>query len=289
MWKKRIKVWTVSLLLSLLALPIVNVLIETFVLNGEEGSFFTNVQFLFMVFAVYATPVIILTAIPVQLLAAYVAGKAKRFKVLLSFLIHIIPAVQIGLFGGIGFISLTVLVALIFFTVDYLIMYKETSIKFRYLLFVPFSLLLLFSVPDLLNRTEDAIDYNLIKAKETPNVHLTVNEEKITIKPSSCWSSDDREGCGKDTEPYLLPIDPIGIEELAVSGDVEVVVTVEDEESYTMNAYYLDGNEVVQVDVTGNTFTLPSHIHEQVVKVSVTTDMQQILSFSFGIRNGNRN
>lgn len=56
-----------------------------------------------------------------------------------------------------------------------------------------------------------------------------------------------------------------------------------------MKAYYLDGDEIVEVNAQGNKFTLTAHIHEQVVKVVVTTENNQILSFAFGIRNGVRN
>ncbi|MGG7619590.1 hypothetical protein [Bacillus coreaensis] len=91
-----------------------------------------------------------------------------------------------------------------------------------------------------------------------------------------------------DTVPIILSISPVGLDEFVVSGEVEIELNVAEEEKFPMKAYYLDRDEIVEMNAKGNKFTLPAHIHEQGVKVVVTTANNQILSFAFGIRNGVR-
>jgi hypothetical protein len=289
MWTNRMKVVIVSLFLSLLVLPLLSGVFEPLVRGEGDVTVFEEYWLLLLAFAMYATPVILCTAVPVNLIAGFVTKKVKHFKLLMSFLIHIIPAGLIGLMGGIGFTSLTLFVAFIFFGVDYLIIHRESSIKFRYVALVPFAIILFSILPEIMEIAEDSIDYTVIKNKKTPQIDLYVNQKRASIHPSSCWTNNKSEGCMVDTEPYILPISPVGIDEMVVSGDVEVEVIIANEEKHLpMDAYYIDGNEIVKTNVTKNTFTLPAHIKEQVVKVVITTESNQKLFFSFGIRNGNR-
>ncbi|WP_139205992.1 MULTISPECIES: hypothetical protein [unclassified Bacillus (in: firmicutes)] len=168
-------------------------------------------------------------------------------------------------------------------------MRKEIQIKFRYLILIPYMLLGLSLIPNMITRVKETMDYNIMHDQGPPIIDLYVNEEKVSVKPGTCWSPDGSEGCPIDRKPYLLPIDPVGIDEFVVSGEIIVKTKfMNSKDEYSMEAYYLDGNEIKEIHESNNSFILPENIRDQVVKVTITTEPSQKLSFSFGIRNRNR-
>ncbi|WP_217642782.1 hypothetical protein [Bacillus sp. UNCCL13] len=57
----------------------------------------------FFIIGIYAAPIITIIAIPVNLLAAYLTKRMERYKNIVSFVVHIIPAFLVGLVGGLFF------------------------------------------------------------------------------------------------------------------------------------------------------------------------------------------
>jgi hypothetical protein len=85
-----------------------------------------------------------------------------------------------------------------------------------------------------------------------------------------------------------LPTDDVGIVEFQVDDKANVHINLKDtDQTYEIEVYYLKEEKTKKITAKKNSFALPKDIQEQVVKVNVRMKNTQMLSFSFGIRNGN--
>lgn len=282
-FKKKIIVSLISIVISILILPLI---------LGEYGNNFIHDYLgLILIYSLFASPFMILLGIPVNIIAGFVLKKVTRFKPFINLLLHSVPALIIGviLFNEEFFlIFIPVFISSIFFVVDTLVFLRESTSKKKYfVLIVPFIFLLTLLTPNLIDKWQ----FSQIQNEELPLVELDVNGEVVEITPNTCWDSDGSNGCPVDNKPYLLPIDPIGINEFNVEKEVEIKTRVHipnSKRDYSISVFYIDGKKIKDLKVEGNEFLIPTHIQEQVVKVNITMDNSQKVSFQYGIRTGNR-
>ncbi|MEK3805426.1 hypothetical protein MHB63_02340 [Bacillus sp. FSL H8-0547] len=279
---KRTKTIVLSIIISLLVFPIA--------LGFENnGNLLMEYARNFVFCTVYGGPFLLIAGVPVHLLAGFIVGKVKRFKLTVSFFIHILPAAIIGfaLFGEAGFlIGIPVISASVFFAADAVI-YRRVShpAKIAGVVLLPALIYVLMCIPQLIQKVE----FQAIQNEPEPMAELTVNEETSPIRLSTCWDSDDSSGCPIDREPYLLPTDDVGVAEFQVNGEAFAELNfLNTDRSFTLEVYYLTENGVEKIKTDQNGFTLPDGIKEQVIKGTATMDNSQKVSFSVGIRSGNR-
>ncbi|WP_411334801.1 hypothetical protein ACK1LH_06395 [Metabacillus indicus] len=280
--KRRTKTIVLSIIISLLVFPIV--------LGFESrGNLLMQYRRNFVFCTVYGGPFLLIAGVPVHLLAGYIVGKIKKFKLTVSFLIHILPAAFIGfaLFGEAAFlIGIPVISAAVFFAVDAVI-YRRVNhpIKIAGVVLLPALIYVLMCIPQLIQKAE----FRAIQNEPEPMAELTVNEQTSPIRLGTCWDSDDSSGCPIDREPYLLPTDDVGVAEFQVNGEAFAELNfLNTDRSFTLEVYYLTDNGVEKIKTDQNGFTLPDGIKEQVIKGTATMDNSQKVSFSVGIRSGNR-
>lgn len=280
--KKKLFVSLISIVIAILGLPLV--------LGEYHTSFIQEYIGTMIFYGFFATPYMVFLGASVNILSGFVLKRISRFKMFINFLLHTIPALIIGfvMFSGGPFvlICIPILVSSIFFTVDTLVFQKEQKSRKKYtVIILPFAIWLILLIPNFV----DKLEFAEIQKEEIPRVELNVNGEVVKIKPSTCWDSDDSSGCPVADEPFLLPIDPVGINVFDMADEAEVKVSIPNtKKKYTLTVFYIDENVTKKLTVKGNKFTLPAHIHEQVVMVTATMDSSQKVYFYFGIRNGNR-
>ncbi|KEZ52485.1 hypothetical protein [Metabacillus indicus] len=279
---KRTKTIVLSIIISLLVFPAV---------LGFENSENLLMEYArnFVFCTVYGGPFLLIAGVPVHLLAGFIVEKIERFKLTVSFLIHILPAAAIGfaLFGEAAFlIGIPVISAAVFFAVDALIFRRVIHpAKIAGIVLLPVLIYGLMCIPQLIQKAE----FRDIKNEPRPMAELTVNEQTSSIRLGSCWDSDDSSGCPIDREPYLLPTDDVGVTEFQVDGEAFAELNfLNTDRSFTLEVYYLTDDGVEQIKTDQNGFTLPDGIKEQVIKGTATMDNSQKVSFSVGIRSGNR-
>ncbi|MEM5017666.1 hypothetical protein WKH31_15335 [Metabacillus indicus] len=280
--KRRTKTIVLSIIISLLVFPIV--------LGFESrGNLLMQYGRNFVFCTVFGGPFLLIAGVPVHLLAGFIVEKSKRFKLTVSFLIHILPAAAIGfaLFGEAAFlIGIPVISAAVFFAVDALIFRRVIQpVKIAGIVLLPVLIYGLMCLPQLIQKAE----FRAIQNEPRPMAELTVNEQTSSIRLGTCWDSDDSSGCPIDREPYLLPTDDVGVAEFQVNGEAFAELNfLNTDRSFTLEVYYLTDNGVEKIKTDQNGFTLPDGIKEQVIKGTATMDNSQKVSFSVGIRSGNR-
>ncbi|MGD6793131.1 hypothetical protein [Metabacillus indicus] len=278
---KRTKTIVLSIIISLLVFPIA-------VGFENNGNLLMEYARNFVLCTMYGGPFLLVIGVPVHLLAGYIVEKSKRFKLTVSFLIHILPAAIIGfaLFGEAGFlIGIPVISASVFFAADAVIYRRVSRPAIAGIVLLPVLIYGLMCIPQLIQKAE----FRAIQNEPEPMAELTVNEQTSPIRLGTCWDSDDSSGCPIDREPYLLPTDDVGVAEFQVNGEAYAELNfLNTDRSFTLEVYYLTDNGVEKIKTDQNGFTLPDGIKEQVIKGTATMDNSQKVSFSVGIRSGNR-
>jgi hypothetical protein len=276
--KNKLFVSLISIVISILGLPLV--------LGEYHSNFIQEYIGMTILYGIFALPYIVFVGTPVNVLSGFILKRISRFKMFINFMLHAIPALITGLFVFPYIIGIPILVSSIFFVVDTLVFQKEQKSRKKFTVIVlPFAIWFILLIPVFIDKRESAA----IQKEEIPRVELNVSGEVVKITPSTCWDSDDSSGCPVDNKPFLLPIDPFVKNEFYVVDESVVEITIPNtKRKYTINVFYIDGNETKKLTAKDNKFILPAHIPEQAVKVIVSMDSSQKVSFKFGIRNGNR-
>jgi hypothetical protein len=296
--KQKIRVSVIAISISFLLLPILYpidlpfglTLLEV-IMSGVEN--YLRGFFLYLSVGIVFIGVI---GIPVNLLAGILVQKSKRFKHLVNFVIHLLPAFMVSVFFNfweVPFIEIPVIVASIFFVVDEVI-YLKINLKrkgYALILLVPILMYFIFNGPGILQNLEGKQTADNINKKGPPTITLEVQGKKIPWKEQVgyCWSSHD--GCVEDTEPFLLPIDPIGITELTISGPTEFKFifgnSVGDPE---IILYYMEDEfeTIKAIRVVNSQVEIPATIPEQAVKVVAKWDNNEMVNFLIALRTGER-
>ncbi|MGM7702981.1 hypothetical protein ACSVDE_14720 [Pseudalkalibacillus sp. Hm43] len=159
-------------------------------------------------------------------------------------------------------------------------------------IFVSFILLISFFaafIPIFHETIQHEIIVRKMDTTEIPVPVVKINDEASLIGKVErmCWGIDCMEG---HPGPYVLPIDPIGIAEFDIQGKAHIEINLnQTERDYKSIRYmYIENDEIHDKTIQRSSFTLPSTIPEQVVKVTVEMKDTQKFTFAFGIRNGNR-
>jgi hypothetical protein len=186
--------------------------------------------------------------------------------------------------------GIPVIVAAIFFAVDE-ILQKERNIGIKaFFALVPMIITGIVLAPSILEKAETKRVMHEMDMNGPPQPVINVNGMTADIeRPNACWDSDGSTGCPINKDPYILPIDPVGIDEFKVSGGIKVKIKMNNtDQDFILQAYYIHQNEAKEIKGKDNEFELPENIQEQVVQVTAIMGNTQRVSFVFGIRNGIR-
>jgi hypothetical protein len=250
-------------------------------------------------YGIFAIQFILIIGIPVTTFAGYITERIIRFKTIVNFMIHTVPAF---IFGSLFFqevfqetfpfyfIMIPVIIASIFFAVDEIyIRKKDRSKRFLFAL-IPILLWGIIFMPGYLEKVKDTRTMNEIDKRPLPKPEVRVNEETAIIeKSSACWDSEKSSGCPIDKDLILLPIGHTGINEFKVAGEAKIRIVMKNTDlDYKFQIYYLQDGKVRRIDVSNEEFVLPANIQEQIVKVTAIMENSQRISFPIGIRNGNK-
>jgi hypothetical protein len=299
--RRKLIVSFISITISLICLPfILGLELSAYQLEQEGILYFFQEYFRKLFFyGIISIQFILIIGIPVTIFAGYITGKLIRFKTIVNFMIHTVPAFIFGILFfqeafqetfPFYFIMIPVIIASIFFAVDEIyIRKKDRSNKFLFAL-VPILLWGIIFMPGYLEQVKDTRTMNEINELPLPKPEVSVNEETAVIeKSSACWDSDESSGCPIDKDPLLLPIDHTGINEFKIAGEAKIRIAMKNTDlDYKFQVYYLQDGEVKRIDVSNKEFVLPANIQEQIVKVTAIMENSQRISFPIGIRNGNR-
>ncbi|KAA0542757.1 hypothetical protein FZW96_21180 [Bacillus sp. BGMRC 2118] len=278
---KKILVSIISIVISILLLPLL--------MGGFHTNFLQEYVHTLLLYSIYGIPFMVFLGAPVNILSGFILERNFQFKLFINFLIHVVPALVVGIFmfSGGPFLIICLFVSSIFFVVDTIVFKKnQDSNKLYFVILLPFFVWLFIYIPNYINKLE----FSQIQNREPAIVELNVNGEIQEVRASACWDSEGSSGCPIDDEPILLPIDAAMSNEFKLTDETEVSVNIHNREKYTkMQVFYLDEHVTKKVTTEGNKFILPDNLQDQVVKVSVTMDDSEIISFNFGIRYSNHN
>ncbi|MFQ3544583.1 hypothetical protein Q7A53_10870 [Halobacillus rhizosphaerae] len=237
------------------------------------------------VYGMYVLPFILIIAVPVNLLSHYITYRITKSSSLIHFLIHTVTAFSAGLlfFQSVSMGFNTSLVGIFVFAADIWLQKRPIGKPVKILLILlPLTVAIGLFIPNVLNYME----FESIKKKEQPVVHLTVGEHNTTIKhPTTCWDNDDSNGCAIPDTPYLIHQDPVSAHVFPVKAAPQIQVDLSPvEEPFDMQVFFLNKGTVQEMKVDGGHVTLPNSLKAQVVRVTATLSDSRKVSFSFGIQ-----
>ncbi|WLR42253.1 hypothetical protein LC087_16200 [Bacillus carboniphilus] len=291
MLKQKCKISFISILLSLLLLPVffpVDLPFH-FSIEGLLDSYFQSLLF----YIVYGTIFMITIGVPVNFLAGTITKSITKFTHIINLLIHVIPAFLFfspllflfSLQESLLFIGMAVFSASIFFVVDEII-YHKINLKTRratLLYFVPLLTYLTFTGPSFVQILDNNITSAQIEKKGRPIVTAIINGEEIKINSSYSWSSH---GGGEvyDTDPYLIH-PKNGMDDIYFTDPLTSITFNFDNNSGQPEfyAYYYENNEKKKVKIVDSTIELPNNIPSQLVKFVATWDNHERISFVIGV------
>jgi hypothetical protein len=252
---RKIKVSVISIIISLLVLPFILGLELSPRDMEQDGILYLIKEYRnsILLYGFYALPFMVCLGVPVTLLAERSIKKVKKFKVILNFLIHIIPAILFGFFLfyklPLLLMGIPVIVAAIFFAVDE-ILQKERNIGIKaFFALVPMIITGIVLAPSILEKAETKRVMHEMDMNGPPQPVINVNGMTADIeRPNACWDSDGSTGCPINKNPYILPIDPVGIDEFKVSGGIKVKIKMNNtDQDFTLQAYYIHQNETKEI------------------------------------------
>ncbi|NMH68338.1 hypothetical protein HF072_06050 [Bacillus sp. RO3] len=236
----------------------------------------------------------LLIGAPVNFLAGVITGITKYTHVA-NFLIHLVPAILIGLFmfswswpDLLPFVGMFAVSASVFFVVDEIIYHKVNlkSHKVKLLFTIPLIAYFTFMGPTYINTLENKITSAQIDKKGPPVVKATINGQEVGIRSTYCWTSDG-DGCAYDKEPYLIPpgrgiegLEDIHFTEPPSPISFDFKKSVGEPEFY---AYYFQDGEKKEVKIQNSTLELPEGIPNQLVRLLAKWDNHERVWFYIGV------
>lgn len=270
-WKKtRVILYSILLsftIFSLLVLP------ET--MSGEDQPIhllLLNIITALGFYSFYFVSIFLIFSVPVNLFSYVIVKNIPRnFQTIVNFAIHLIPAYGIGLYILGGLEMVVVFCASFVFVFDELIVWRRRKwTSFIAPLLIMLIIVGIYLYPSLESYTVK----KRIREHGYPTVALQFGGESFNdLEGHYCYTSSG--GCANGIEPYLLPLDDIGMVEFDRSADDEINVKVDNfAEKPTIYVHYIHHEKKIKKRLHNQTFTIPPEIPDQVIVFEIEMDKE---------------
>lgn len=233
----------------------------------------------------YMSLFILAVGLPISIGAFFIVGNVKNRRRLLNFSIHVFSSAIIGILiftysMGFALYSIyTIIAGFLFFIGDELCIYTEHRKQNRHRLWS--SGFIALAIPGLLLLVP-SFGIEGEKPGLTREFSLYWNEKSLTnIDLVHC--KVEEKGCSADKSPYIQTDADENLDTIDTYYSNTAEIKLSEWSESTIEVYYLENDQVKQLELIDHILVIPNGLQEQVMKGNIIWE-DEVLSFSIAVK-----